>query len=58
VFTLTPVAESASSTATRVGWTIGAGITGLSDGLLTSRYSSHITDNILRVGLNYRWAAR
>jgi len=25
---------------------------------LTSRYSSHITDNALRVGLNYRWAAR
>ena len=22
---------------------------------VTSRYSSHITDNILRVGLNYRW---
>jgi outer membrane immunogenic protein len=87
-FTLTPVAGSASSTTTRVGWTIGAGIegvvsgnwtakleylyvdlgdvsgafvtpvTGLSGGLLTSRYSSHITDNILRVGLNYRWAAR
>jgi outer membrane immunogenic protein len=88
VFTLTPVAGSASSATTRVGWTIGAGIegvvsgnwtakleylyvdlgdvsgafvtpvTGLSGGLLTSRYSSHITDNILRVGLNYRWAAR
>jgi outer membrane immunogenic protein len=88
VFTLTPVAGSAGSTTTRVGWTIGAGIegvvsgnwtakfeylyvdigdvsgafvtpvTGLSGGLLTSRYSSHITDNILRVGLNYRWAAR
>jgi len=25
---------------------------------LTSNYNSHITDNILRVGLNYRWAAR
>ncbi|MEH2546854.1 outer membrane immunogenic protein [Bradyrhizobium sp. AZCC 2262] len=88
VFALTPVAGSANSTTTRVGWTIGAGIegvvsgnwtarleylyvdlgdvsgsfvtpvTGLSGGLLTSRYSSHITDNILRVGLNYRWAAR
>lgn len=87
-FTLTPVAGSASSTTTRVGWTIGAGIegvvsgnwtakleylyvdlgdvsgafvtpvTGRSGGLLTSHYSSHITDNILRVGLNYRWAAR
>jgi outer membrane immunogenic protein len=33
-------------------------VTGLSGGLLTSRCSSHITDNILRVGLNYRWAAR
>jgi outer membrane immunogenic protein len=73
VFTLTPVAGSASSTTTRVGWTIGARIegvvsgnwtarleylyvdlgdvsvafftlvTGLSGGLLTSRYSSHIT---------------
>jgi len=88
VFTLTPVAGSASSSTTRVGWTIGAGIegvvsgnwtakleylyvdlgdvsgafvtpvAGLSGGLLTSRYNSHITDNILRVGLNYRWAAR
>jgi outer membrane immunogenic protein len=87
-FTLTPVAGSASSTTTRVGWTIGAGIegvvsgnwtakleylyvdlgdvsgafvtavAGLSGGVLTSRYSSHVTDNILRVGLNYRWAAR
>jgi outer membrane immunogenic protein len=23
--------------------------------LVTSRYSSHITDNILRVGVNYKW---
>ena len=87
MFTLTPVAGSASSATTRVGWTIGAGIegvvsgnwtakleylyvdlgdvsgafvtpvTGLSGGFLTSNYRSHITDNILRVGLNYRWAA-
>lgn len=28
---------------------------GSSGGFLTSRYSSHITDNILRVGLNYRF---
>jgi outer membrane immunogenic protein len=30
-------------------------ITGRTGGFLTSTYSSHITDNILRVGLNYRW---
>ena len=26
-----------------------------SGGFLTTRYSSHITDNILRVGFNYKW---
>ncbi len=26
-----------------------------SGAFVTSRYSSHITDNILRVGLNYKW---
>ncbi len=26
-----------------------------SGALVTSRYSSHITDNILRVGVNYKW---
>lgn len=30
-------------------------ITAPSGAFVTSRYSSHITDNILRVGLNYRW---
>jgi outer membrane immunogenic protein len=30
-------------------------ITAPSGAFLTSRYSSHITDNIVRVGLNYRW---
>jgi hypothetical protein len=33
-------------------------VTGLSGGLLTSNYRSHINGNILQVGLNYRWAAR
>jgi hypothetical protein len=33
-------------------------VTGLSGGFLTARYNSNITDNILRVGLNYRLAAR
>jgi outer membrane immunogenic protein len=31
------------------------GLIGPSGGFLTSSYSSHITDNILRVGLNYRF---
>jgi outer membrane immunogenic protein len=30
-------------------------IVGPSGGFLTSSYRSHITDNVLRVGLNYRW---
>jgi outer membrane immunogenic protein len=28
-----------------------------SGALVTSRYSSHITDNILRVGVNYKWGS-
>jgi outer membrane immunogenic protein len=83
--TLVPVAGSFSSSSTKVGWTIGAGVEGVISGnwtakleylyidlgsvsgsfvtplvapsgaFLTSSYSSHITDNILRVGVNYRW---
>ncbi len=30
-------------------------IPALGGGTLTSSYSSHVTDNILRVGLNYRF---
>lgn len=30
-------------------------VTGRSGGFLTSTFNSHVTDNILRVGLNYRW---
>jgi opacity protein-like surface antigen len=37
VFTLTPVAGSASSTTTRVGWTIGAGIEGVVSGNWTAK---------------------
>ena len=74
-----------STTDTRVGYTVGAGIEGavggnwtakleylyvdlgrtsgsfttpiaaLGGGALTSNYSSRITDNVLRVGLNYRF---
>jgi outer membrane immunogenic protein len=83
--TLVPVAGSFSSSSTKVGWTLGAGVEGVISGnwtakleylyidlgsvsgsfatplvapsgaFLTSSYSSHITDNILRVGVNYRW---
>jgi len=83
--TLVPVAGAFSSSSTKVGWTIGAGVEGVisgnwtakleylyidlgsvsgsfatplvapSGGFLTSSYNSHITDNILRVGVNYRW---
>jgi outer membrane immunogenic protein len=74
-----------STTATNVGWTVGAGIEGaiggnwtakleylyvdlgrvsgsfvtpfaaFGGGFVTSSYSSRITDNILRVGVNYRF---
>jgi outer membrane immunogenic protein len=74
-----------STTDTRVGWTVGAGVEGsiggnwtakleylymdlgrtsgsflttlpaFGGGVLTSNYSSRITDNILRVGVNYRF---
>jgi outer membrane immunogenic protein len=74
-----------STTDTRVGYTVGAGIEGalggnwtakleylyvdlgrtsgsfattigaLGAGMLTSSYSSHVTDNVLRVGLNYKF---
>jgi outer membrane immunogenic protein len=74
-----------STTDTRVGYTVGAGIEGalggnwtakleylyvdlgrtsgsfattigaLGGGTLTSSYSSHVTDSVLRVGLNYRF---
>jgi len=37
VFTLTPVAGSASSSTTRVGWTIGAGIEGVVSGNWTAK---------------------
>jgi outer membrane immunogenic protein len=84
-FVLTPVSASFSNSATKVGWTLGAGIEGVLGGnwtgkieyiyidlgsvsgafatpivtttgaFLTSSYRSHITDNILRVGLNYKF---
>ncbi len=83
--TLVPVAATFSNSATRLGWTVGAGVEGVISGnwtakieylymdlgnvsgsfvtpivapsgaFVTSRYNSHITDNILRVGVNYRW---
>jgi outer membrane immunogenic protein len=76
-----------STTDTRVGYTVGAGIEGalggnwtakleylyvdlgrtsgsfattigaLGGGTLTSSYSSHVTDNVLRVGLNYKFTS-
>lgn len=83
--TLVPVAGTFGNSATRVGWTVGAGVEGVVSGnwtakleylyldlgsvsgsfvtpivapsgaFVTASYNSHITDNILRVGLNYRW---
>ena len=80
-----PVAASLSSTATKVGWTLGVGLEGVITGhwtgkieylyvdlgnvsgsfvtpvvapsgaLVVSSYNSHITDNILRVGINYQF---
>jgi outer membrane immunogenic protein len=74
-----------STTATHVGWTVGAGIEGaiggnwtakleylyidlgrasgsflttsaaFAGGVITSNFSSRITDNVLRVGVNYRF---
>jgi outer membrane immunogenic protein len=83
---LTPVSATfGSNSATRVGWTVGAGIEGVISGnwtakleylyvdlgnvsgsfvtpvvapsgnFVTASYSSHVTDNVLRVGLNYRF---
>lgn len=83
--TFTPVAASFSGSATKVGWSAGAGIEGafadnwsarleylyvdlgtvsgalttpviaLSGGPLVVGYRSHVTDNILRFGVNYRF---
>ena len=80
--TLVPVAGTFSNTATRVGWTVGAGVEGVVNGnwtakleylyldlgsvsgsfvtpivapsgaFVTASYNSHITDNILKVGLD------
>ena len=76
---------TATSSNTRVGWTVGGGVEGaiggnwtakleylymdlgrtsgtfettvgaLGGGFLASNYNSRITDNILRVGVNYRF---
>jgi outer membrane immunogenic protein len=84
---LTPVAASFSSSSTRAGWTVGAGIEGAIGGNWTAKleylyidlgnisgsfitpvvspsgnfvfanYNSHITDNVVRVGINYRWGS-
>jgi outer membrane immunogenic protein len=81
----TATAQAFSTTDTRVGWTVGAGVEGaiggnwtakaeylymdlgrtsgsyltnfpaLGGGFISSNYSSRITDNILRVGVNYRF---
>jgi len=83
--TNTAVSQVFSTTDTRVGWTVGAGIEGAiggnwtakaeylyidlgrtngtyvtnfaanGGGFISSNYSSRITDNILRVGVNYRF---
>jgi outer membrane immunogenic protein len=84
---LTPVSATfGSSSSTRVGWTVGAGVEGVISGnwtakleylyidlgnvsgsfvtpvvapsgnFVTASYSSHVTDNVLRVGLNYRFS--
>ena len=83
--TFTPAGGSFSSSTTKVGWTIGAGIesvlqgnwtakieylyvdlgtvsgsfpttlVAVSGGPLIAGYSSHITDNIVRAGLNYKF---
>ena len=75
-----PLVSTASNTATKAGWTIGAGIEGVISGKWTGKveylyvdygsvsgnvtnlpagiqasYSSHITDNVVRAGLNYHY---
>jgi outer membrane immunogenic protein len=82
--TFTPVNGVLSSSTTRIGWTIGAGIEGMlsknwtakieylyidlgsisgtfitpviapSGAFVAGSYTSHITDNILRVGINFK----
>jgi len=34
---------------------VGTGVTALGGGALTENYSSRITDNVVRVGISYRW---
>ncbi len=76
----TTAAASATSNATRAGWTIGAGVEGVISGAWTAKLeylymdfgtfnsafaglgifapvnlSTHVTDNIVRVGLNYHF---
>jgi outer membrane immunogenic protein len=77
---LAPVLATATTSTTRLGWTVGGGIEGVISGPWTGKieylymdlgtvtgavalpppgiqatYSSRITDNIVRVGLNYRF---